>query len=67
VDARQKAVSRGRRYFFLFEDETGLLKGVGETRCLTFGSPPARCLRGEERRDGNGRAKVFNCSFINPY
>jgi len=26
VDARQKAVSRGRKYFFLFEDQTGLLE-----------------------------------------
>jgi len=67
VDARQKAVSRGRKYFFLFEDQTGLLEGVGETRCLTFGSPPACYLRGEVRRDGNGRAKIFNCSFLNPY
>jgi len=67
VDARQKTVSRGRKYFFLFEDETGLLEGVGETRCLTFGSPPGCYLRGEVRRDGNGRAKIFNCSFLNPY
>jgi hypothetical protein len=73
VDAHQKAVSRGRRalskgrkYFFLFEDETGLLEGVGEMRCLTFGSPPACYLRGEVRRDGNGRTKIFNCSFLNP-
>jgi len=67
VDARQKAVRNGRKYFFLFEDETGLLEGVGETKCLTFGSPPACYLRGEVRADGNGRAKVFNCSFLNPY
>jgi len=67
VDARQKAVRRGRRYFFLFEDETGLLEGVGETKCLTFGSPPACYLRGEIRRDGGGRPKVFNCSFLRPY
>ena len=66
VDARQKAVSSGRKYFFLFEDETGLLEGVGEAKCLTFGSPPACYLRGEVRRDGGGRAKVFNCSFLNP-
>jgi DNA polymerase III alpha subunit len=67
VDARQKAVRRGRRYFFLFEDETGLLEGVGETKCLTFGSPPACYLRGEVRRDGGGRPKVFNCSFLKSY
>ena len=67
VDARQKAVRHGRRCFFLFEDETGLLEGVGETKCLTFGSPPACYLRGEVRRDGGGRPKVFNCSFLRPY
>jgi hypothetical protein len=26
LDTRQKAVSRGQKYFFLFEDETGLLE-----------------------------------------
>ena len=66
VDARQKAVRKGQKYFFLFEDETGLLEGVGETRCLTFGSPPACYLRGEVRNDGNGRTKVIRCSFLNP-
>ena len=64
VDARQKAVRGGQKYFFLFEDETGLLEGVGERKCLSFGSPPACYLRGEVRCDGNGRPKVFNCSFI---
>ena len=67
VDARQKAVRQGKKYFFLFEDETGLLEGVGETRCLTFGSPPACYLRGEVRQDGSGRPKVFDCSFLRPY
>jgi len=64
VDARQKGVTGGRKYFFLFEDETGLLEGVGVTKCLTFGSPPACYLRGEIRSDGNGRPKIFNCSFL---
>ncbi|MBU1475133.1 MAG: hypothetical protein KJ768_09775, partial [Acidobacteria bacterium] len=66
VDARFKRVNNGagRRYFFLFEDETGLLEGTGERKCRTFGSPPACCLRGEVRRDGNGRPKVHNCSFL---
>lgn len=66
VDARQKSVSGGKKYFFLFEDETGLLEGVGETKCLTFGSPPVCYLRGEVRRDGNGRPKIFNCFFLSP-
>ncbi|MBU4329991.1 MAG: PHP domain-containing protein [Acidobacteria bacterium] len=66
VDARFKRVNNGagRRYFFLFEDETGLLEGTGERKCRTFGSPPACCLRGEVRRDGNGRPKVHNCTFL---
>jgi DNA polymerase-3 subunit alpha/error-prone DNA polymerase len=66
VDARQKETSSGRKYFFLFEDETGILEGVGETRCLTFGSPPACCLRGEVRCDGDKRPKILNCSFLSP-
>ena len=64
VDARLKEVRNGRKYFFLFEDETGLLEGIGEERCLTFGSPPACYLRGEIMPDGNGRLKIFNCSFL---
>lgn len=66
VDARLKEVSNGRRYFFLFEDETGLLEGVGEKKCLTFGTPPSCYLRGEIQSDGNGRPKIFNCTFLNP-
>jgi hypothetical protein len=67
VDARLKRVSKGQKYFFLFEDETGLLEGVGERKCLTFGSPPACYLRGEVLSDGGGRPKLFGCSFLNPY
>jgi DNA polymerase-3 subunit alpha len=63
VDARRKRVSSGERYFYLFEDETGVLEGVGQRRCVTFGSPPACYLRGEVRNDGNGRPKIFDCSF----
>jgi len=64
VDARQKSASRGKKYFFLFEDETGLLEGVGERKCLTFGSPPACYVRGEIRKDGGGRPKIFDCFFL---
>ncbi|MFC2157344.1 DNA polymerase III subunit alpha [Acidobacteriota bacterium] len=64
VDARLKAVNGSRKYFFLFEDETGLLEGVGQRKCMTFGTPPACCLRGEVRQDGSGRPKVFNCTFL---
>lgn len=64
VDARLKDVSGGRKYFFLFEDESGLLEGVGEKACFAFDSPPACYLRGEVGKDGNGRAKIFNCTFL---
>jgi DNA-directed DNA polymerase III PolC len=67
VDARLKETNGGRKYFYLFEDETGLLEGVGEKRCLSFGSPPLCCLRGEVRRDGNGVVKVFNCMFLKTF
>jgi DNA-directed DNA polymerase III PolC len=63
VDARRKRVSSGEKYFYLFEDETGLLEGVGERRCVTMGTPPACYLRGEVRSGGNGRPKIFDCSF----
>jgi len=63
VDARRKRVSSGEKYFYLFEDETGLLEGVGERMCVTMGTPPACYLRGEVRSYGNGRPKIFNCSF----
>lgn len=64
VDARLKAVNGGRKYFFLFEDETGLLEGVGQQQCRTFGQPPACCLRGEVRRNNGGRPKIFDCTFL---
>ena len=64
VDARRKMTGSGPKYFYLFEDETGLLEGVGERRCLTFGTPPACFLRAEVRRDGDGRPKAFGCTFV---
>jgi DNA-directed DNA polymerase III PolC len=67
VDARLKDTNGGRKYFYLFEDETGLLEGVGERRCLSFGSPPLCCLRGEVRRDGSGIVKILNCSFLKTF
>jgi DNA polymerase-3 subunit alpha/error-prone DNA polymerase len=66
VDARQIPLKGGSRYFFLFEDETGLLEGIGETRGLTFGTPPVCCLRGEVR-NGGGAVKIHNCSFMRAF
>ena len=67
VDARLKDTNNGSKYFYLFEDETGLLEGVGEKRCLSFGQPPVCCLRGEVRRDGAGTVKIHNCSFLRTF
>jgi DNA polymerase-3 subunit alpha len=69
VDAREKRVNGGRaaKYFYLFEDETGLLEGVGGDRLLAFGTPPVCCLRGEVRSDGTGRVKLLDCSFLRSF
>jgi DNA-directed DNA polymerase III PolC len=67
VDARGKEVGGGRKYFYLFEDETGLLEGVGDRTCLTVGEPPVCCLRGEARSDGNGIVKIYACSFLKAF
>ncbi len=61
------AAGRGAKYFYLFEDETGLLEGIGETRCMTYGTPPVCFLRGEVRRDGQGVPKIHNCSFLRAF
>jgi len=57
----------GPKYFYLFEDETGLLEGIGETRCVTYGTPPVCFLRGEVRKDGEGIAKIYNCAFLRSF
>ncbi len=54
----------GPKYFYMFEDETGILEGIGENQCVTYGTPPVCFLRGEMRIDGEGIPKVFNCSFL---
>jgi DNA polymerase III alpha subunit len=67
VDARQIPLKTGSRYFYMFEDETGLVEGAGETKCLSFGSPPACCLRGKVRGGGNGTVKIGNCVFLKSF
>lgn len=57
----------GAKYFYLFEDETGLLEGIGETRCVTYGTPPVCFLRGEIRKDGEGVPKIYNCAFLRSF
>jgi len=57
----------GAKYFYVFEDETGLLEGVGETRCVTYGTPPVCFLRGEVRLDGEGVPKITKCTFLRSF
>jgi len=57
----------GAKYFYMFEDETGLLEGVGETRCAAYGTPPVCFLRGEIRRDGEGVPKITKCAFLRSF
>jgi DNA polymerase-3 subunit alpha len=57
----------GPKYFYLFEDETGLLEGIGERRCVTYGTPPVCFLRGEIRKDGEGIPKICNCAFLRSF
>ncbi|MHB8054342.1 MAG: DNA polymerase III subunit alpha [Candidatus Aminicenantales bacterium] len=67
VDARGKKVRDGLKYFYLFEDETGILEGVGDRICLTSGEPPVCCLRGEPRADGRGGIRIQNCEFLRAF
>ncbi|MBD3413442.1 MAG: DNA polymerase III subunit alpha [Candidatus Aminicenantes bacterium] len=63
MDARKKRIRGGFTYFFLFSDETGVIEGVGEKKCVSLGSPPACCVRGKIQRNGIGRVKIFHCTF----
>ncbi|HSA94637.1 MAG TPA: DNA polymerase III subunit alpha, partial [Acidobacteriota bacterium] len=57
----------GAKFFYVFEDETGLLEGVGETHCVTYGTPPVCFLRGEIRIDGGGVPKITRCTFLRSF
>jgi DNA polymerase III alpha subunit len=57
----------GAKYFYMFEDETGLLEGIGATRCATYGMPPVCFLRGEVRNDGEGVPKITRCAFLRSF
>ncbi|MGA2533939.1 MAG: PHP domain-containing protein [Candidatus Aminicenantales bacterium] len=59
--------SAGPKYFYLFEDETGILEGIGERKCVTYGTPPVCLLRGEVRKDGEGVPKIYNCAFLKAF
>jgi len=66
-DGNSGTRSAGPKYFYLFEDETGILEGIGEHKCVTYGTPPVCLLRGEVRKDGEGVPKIFNCSFLKAF
>ncbi len=57
----------GAKYFYIFEDETGMLEGIGETHCTTYGTPPVCFLRGEVRVDGEGVPKITRCTFLRSF
>ncbi len=57
----------GAKFFYMFEDETGILEGVGSSPCTTYGAPPVCFLRGEVRKDGEGVPKVLGCSFLKSF
>ena len=59
--------TNGAKFFYMFEDETGLLEGIGETRCVTYGTPPVCFLRGEVRKDGEGVPKITRCAFLRSF
>ena len=59
--------AEGGKFFYVFEDETGLLEGVGEGHCVTYGTPPVCFLRGEIRKDGEGVPKIIKCSFLRTF
>jgi DNA polymerase-3 subunit alpha/error-prone DNA polymerase len=67
ADGGPGGAAGGAKFFYMFEDETGLLEGVGETRCLTYGAPPVCFLRGEVRVDGEGVPKITRCAFLRSF
>ncbi len=67
VDAREIRSSRGLTYFYLFEDESGQVEGVGQRKALAFGSPPVCFLRGEVRLQSDGCPRLINCAFFHSF
>ena len=63
VDAREIRTSKGLTYFYLFEDESGQVEGVGQRKALAFGLPPVCFLRGEVRLQSDGCLRLINCAF----
>ncbi|MGQ9800894.1 MAG: DNA polymerase III subunit alpha [Candidatus Saccharicenans sp.] len=67
VDAREIRTAKGLTYFYLFEDETGLVEGVGQRKALAFGSPPVCFLRAEVRLQDSSHPRLVNCTFLKTF
>ena len=67
IDAREIRTARGLTYFYLFEDETGLVEGVGQRKALAFGSPPVCFLRAEVRLQDGSHPRLVNCAFLRTF
>ncbi|MGC8747201.1 MAG: DNA polymerase III subunit alpha, partial [Candidatus Saccharicenans sp.] len=67
IDAREIRTAKGRTFFYLFEDETGLVEGVGQRKALAFGSPPVCFLRAEVRCQPDGHPRLVNCYFLKTF
>ncbi|MCX8160172.1 MAG: DNA polymerase III subunit alpha [Candidatus Saccharicenans sp.] len=67
IDAREIKTAKGLTYFYLFEDETGLVEGVGQRKALAFGSPPVCFLRAEVRLQDGSHPRLINCTFLRTF
>jgi len=67
VDAREIRTAKGLTYFYLFEDETGLVEGVGQRKALAFGTPPVCFLTAEVRLQDSTHHRLTNCSFLKSF
>lgn len=67
IDARELRTTKGLTYFYLFEDETGLVEGVGQRKALAFGSPPVCFLRAEVRLQDGAHPRLLNCTFLRTF
>ncbi|MBP7795129.1 MAG: hypothetical protein KA087_05595, partial [Candidatus Saccharicenans sp.] len=67
VDAREIRTAKGLTYFYLFEDESGQVEGVGQRKALAFGSPPVCFLRAEVRLQSDGYPRLINCTFFHSF
>ncbi|MDH7494085.1 MAG: hypothetical protein QHH44_09360, partial [Candidatus Saccharicenans sp.] len=67
IDAREIRTAKGLTYFYLFEDETGLVEGVGQRKALAFGTPPVCFLRAEVRLEQSTHPRLVNCFFLRTF